>query len=87
MSLDTGIMKMHTRLVSLGFIAMACAAISMSANADVAVTTWADDVVSVDSSGFRTAVGTATLRCSPKWLSSEAGAPHSLSAVTNATTP
>ena len=51
------------------------------ANADEPVMAWADDVVSVDSSGFRTAVGTATLRCSPKWLSGEDGASYSLSVV------
>jgi len=76
-------MASRTGLLCCGILAAVAAATPMAANADDAVTAWADDVAQVDSTEFRTVVGTAAVRCSPKWLSSEAGASYSLSVVTN----
>lgn len=54
-----------------------------SAIADEPVTAWADDVTVVDACDFRAALGTATLRCSPKWCTDAEGAEYSLSVVTD----
>ena len=54
-----------------------------SASAVEPVTTWADAVTAVDACDFRAALGTATLRCSPKWCTDAEGAEYSLSVVTS----
>lgn len=54
-----------------------------SAVADEPVTAWADDVTVVDACDFRAALGTVTLRCSPKWCTDADGAEYSLSVVTD----
>ena len=57
-----------------------------SATADDPVTAWADAAISVDGSDFRSAVGSATLRCSPDWCTggtNVTGAAYSLSVVTD----
>ncbi|MBQ2629957.1 MAG: hypothetical protein IJG13_09800 [Kiritimatiellae bacterium] len=47
------------------------------------MTAWADAVTAVDACDFRAALGTATLRCSPKWCTDAEGAEYSLSVVTD----
>ncbi|MBQ6330129.1 MAG: hypothetical protein IJI35_14005 [Kiritimatiellae bacterium] len=54
-----------------------------SAIADEPVTAWADATTAVDACDFRAALGTATLRCSPKWCTDAEGAEYSLSVVTD----
>ncbi len=54
-----------------------------SAIADDPVTAWADATTAVDACDFRAALGTATLRCSPKWCTDTEGAEYSLSVVTD----
>ena len=54
-----------------------------SAIADEPVTAWADDVTVVDACDFRAALGTVSLRCSPKWCTDAEGAEYSLSVVTD----
>ena len=64
-------------------LSVAGAIAATSAVADEPVTAWADDVTVVDACDFRAALGTVSLRCSPKWCTDAEGAEYSLSVVTD----
>ena len=64
-------------------VAALAAVVTTNAIADEPVTAWADEVTAVDACNFRAALGTASLRCSPKWCTDAEGAEYSLSVVTD----
>jgi len=75
--------KMSVGMAVVAAMAAVGAFAAMSAAAEEPVTAWADDVTAVDACDFRAVLGTATLRCSPKWCTDEAGAEYSVSVVTD----
>lgn len=77
--------KMSRRRRGLNALCAAICGVALSSVADEPVTAWADDAIAVDASDFRSALGSATLRCSPDWCTggtNVSGAAYSLSVVT-----